>query len=52
MSNGTNYSSFTDAIATTMNNSNAVGTLDTPYGDPEHEEMRQKINELINSLRR
>ena len=41
-----------DAIAGTSNNSNAVGTLDTPFDDPEKETMRQKINELVNALRR
>jgi len=34
------------------NISNGVGTLDNAYGDPESEELRQKVNELINALRR
>jgi hypothetical protein len=34
------------------NNSNGVGTLDSPFGDPEAEDLRQKLNELINALRR
>jgi hypothetical protein len=34
------------------NNSNGVGTLDNGYGDPETEELRNKLNELINALRR
>ncbi|MFM2168540.1 MAG: hypothetical protein RIS79_2911 [Verrucomicrobiota bacterium] len=34
------------------NNSNNVATLDTPMGDPESEVLRQKVDELINALRR
>jgi hypothetical protein len=34
------------------NNSNNVGTLGNSYGDFESEELRQKLNELINALRR
>jgi hypothetical protein len=33
-------------------NSNGVGTLDTPMPDPDMETLRQKLNELINALRR
>ena len=33
-------------------NSNGVGTLDSPYADPAIEEVRNKLNELINALRR
>jgi hypothetical protein len=34
------------------NNSNGVSTLDSAFGDPEAEELRNKLNELINALRR
>ena len=34
------------------NNSNGVSTLDNPYADPVAEELRNKLNELINALRR
>ena len=40
------------AIAGTSNNSNGVNTLDDPFADPADEELRQKLNELINTLRR
>jgi len=43
---------LTDAIAGTARNPTYIGTLDTPYDDPEKEAMRQKINELINGIRR
>ena len=36
-----------DAIATTSANTNNVDTLDNPYADPDAEELRQKLNELI-----
>lgn len=41
-----------DAIANTSNNSNSVNTLDNTYADTDAEELRQKVNELINALRR
>ncbi len=41
-----------DAIATTSTNSNTVATLDTPYADPDAEELRLKLNELLTTLRR
>lgn len=34
------------------NISNGVSTLDNPFSDPEAEALRQKLNELINALRR
>jgi len=34
------------------NVSNAVPKLDTPFGDPDMEALRQKMNELILALRR
>jgi len=34
------------------NNSNGVSTLDNSFGDPASEELRNKVNELINALRR
>lgn len=40
------------AIAGTSSNSNGVGTLDTGFGDPDAEALRQKLNELIDALRR
>ena len=39
-------------IAMTSSNSNAVGTLDSPFGDPDMEALRQKMNDLILALRR
>ena len=41
-----------DAIQGTSANSNGVLTLDTPFGDPDTEAVREKVNELINALRR
>lgn len=41
-----------DAIAGTSANTNNVSTLDTPFADPDMEAMRQKMNEMINALRR
>ena len=34
------------------NISNGVATLDSPFSDAEAEELRGKLNELINALRR
>ena len=36
----------------TSTNSNGVSTLNNGYVDPDMEELRQKMNELINVLRR
>jgi len=41
-----------DSITGTSNNSNSVSTLDNSYADADAEELRQKVNELINALRR
>jgi hypothetical protein len=41
-----------DAILTTSANSNIVGTLDAPFADPDAEALRNKVNELISTLRR
>ena len=41
-----------NTLSQTSNISNGVATLDNPYGDPVAEELRQKLNELINALRR
>ena len=40
------------AIAGTSNTTNGVATLDTAFSDPDKEELRQKINELILAQRR
>ena len=40
------------AISGTSANSNGVQTLDTTFGDPDAESLRQRLNELINALRR
>jgi hypothetical protein len=40
------------AINGTSSNSNSVPTMDIPFGDPALEEMRQRLNQLINALRR
>jgi hypothetical protein len=34
------------------NNSNAVATLDTPFADPDDEALRQKMNEILLTMRR
>lgn len=36
----------------TSANTNAIGTLDTVFPDPALKEIRAKINDLINGLRR
>ncbi len=36
----------------TSNNTNGVSTLDNGFSDPASEELRNKLNELINALRR
>jgi len=43
---------LTDALQTTSANSNTVSTLDSPFGDPDDEALRNKVNELILALRR
>ncbi len=45
-------SAITTVVNATSNNSNAVSTLDTGFADPDVEALRQKVNELINALRR
>jgi hypothetical protein len=40
------------AIGGTSANTNGVGTLDSSSADPDMESLRQKLNELINALRR
>lgn len=45
-------SQLDNAINGTSNNSNGVGTLDSSFGDPASEELRNKLNELITALRR
>ena len=40
------------AIPGTSSNTNGVATLDTPFGDPDAESLRQKLNELILNGRR
>ena len=40
------------AIASSSANTNAVGTLDTPFADPDAEALRQKLNELLLAARR
>ncbi len=41
-----------NAIGGTSANSNGVSTLDNNYADPDMEELRQKMNEMVNALRR
>ena len=41
-----------NTLSQCSNMSNGVSTLDTPYADPAAEELRNKLNELINALRR
>lgn len=44
---------LSDAIAGTSNNSNGVGTIDTSsFTDPDSIAVADKLNELINALRR
>ena len=45
-------SDLSNAIQGTSKNTNAVGTLDTPFADPDVETLRQKLDELINVARR
>ena len=40
------------AIAGTSSNTNGVGTLDTPFADPDAEALRLKLNELLLAARR
>lgn len=41
-----------DAIATSSSNTNAVATLDNVFSDPEAEQLRERLNELILAARR
>lgn len=41
-----------NTLSQCSNNSNGVATLDTPMADPDVEILRQKLDELINALRR
>ncbi|MCP5559191.1 MAG: collagen-like protein [Verrucomicrobiaceae bacterium] len=41
-----------NAISSTSSNTNSVSTLNNNYADTDAEELRQKVNELINALRR
>jgi hypothetical protein len=41
-----------NTLSQTSANTNAVATLDNPFADPDVEILRQKVNELINMLRR
>jgi hypothetical protein len=43
---------YNNLLANSSNQSNGVSTLDNSYADPDVEELRQKVNELINALRR
>ena len=45
-------SQLSSAISGTSNNTNAVATLDTPFGDPDAEALRQKLNEFLLAARR
>ncbi len=40
------------AVSGTSANTNSVSTLDTGFADPDMEAMRQKLNEMINTMRR
>jgi hypothetical protein len=39
-------------VAGSSANSNGVGTLETPFGDPDAESLRGKVNELLLAMRR
>lgn len=39
-------------LSQTSNNTNTVSTLGNVFGDPASEELRNKMDELINALRR
>ena len=41
-----------NTLSQCSNNSNGVNTLDTAMADPDTETLRQKLDELINALRR
>ena len=40
------------AAANSSANTNAVPTLDTPFADPDTEALRQKVNEMLATMRR
>jgi hypothetical protein len=46
------YSQLESAIAGTSSNTNSVGTLDTPFADPDAEALRVKFNEFLLAARR
>jgi hypothetical protein len=41
-----------NTLSQTSANTNAVSTLDVPFADPDVEELRLKMNELVLALRR
>ena len=43
---------LTNAISDTSRSSNAVATLETTFADPDVEALRQKVNEMLNAMRR
>jgi hypothetical protein len=43
---------YNDLLASSSANANEVNTLDNPYADSDAEELRQKVNELLNAMRR
>ena len=45
-------SQLDNAISGTSANTNNIGTLDSPFADPDMEAMRQKLNEMILNGRR
>jgi hypothetical protein len=52
VSNATLAAEVAGVVAGSSANTNGVGTLDTPFGDPDAEALRGKVNELIGALRR
>lgn len=52
VSNAQLGSAINSAVASTSSNSNGVATLDSPFGDPDAESLRLKLNELLQALRR
>ena len=45
-------STLASADAGSSANSNVVGTMDTPFADPDAEALRVKVNELLTAMRR
>ena len=52
MTNNDLNNAMLNTLNQTSNQTNVVNTLNTVFVDPDVEVVRQKLNELINALRR